>query len=208
MNKTLSRIGTGAAGLVLLLVILGAVDMILKNLRVRADMTAEKLYTLSAGSKAILGQLKDDVTLKFYFSATSTEMPQGLKNYADQVQDYLKEYELAGKGHIVLEAYDPQPDSDAEEWAQRYGIEPQSPGMYGPEIYLGLVAVKGDAEEALPVLNPQEDAKLEYDITRMISRVANPKKPVVGLMTQLPVMGAPQMPFGPQAPQGSQPVNQ
>ena len=194
-NKTFSRIGSGAAGLALLLVIIGAANLIIANLRIRADLTGEKLYTLSQGSRQVLGKLKNDVVLKFYFSSSSAEMPMGLKTYATQVQDLLKEYEIAGKGHVTLEAYDPKPDSDSEEWAQRYGIEPQQTSPFGQPVYFGLVAVCGESEQVLPGFNPRTEATLEYDVTRLITRVAWPEKPVIGVMSSLSVLGAPQNPM-------------
>ena len=194
-SKTFSRIGTGAAGLAVLLVIIGAVNLIIANLRLRVDLTAEKLYTLSDGSRQVLGKLENDVVLKFYFSSSSAEMPMGLKTYANQVQDLLKEYEIAGKGRVTLEAYDPKPDSDSEEWAQRYGIEPQQTNPFGQPVYFGLVAVCGETEQAMPGFNPRTEATLEYDITRLITRVAWPEKPVLGVMSSLGVLGAPQNPM-------------
>lgn len=194
-SKTFSRIGTGAAGLAVLLVIIGAANLIISNLRLRADLTAEKLYTLSDGSRQVLGKLENDVVLKFYFSSSSAEMPMGLKTYANQVQDLLKEYEIAGKGRVSLEAYDPKPDSDSEEWAQRYGIEPQQTSMFGQPVYFGLVAVSGDNEQVIPGFNPRTEATLEYDITRLITRVAWPEKPVLGVLSSLSVLGAPQNPM-------------
>ena len=180
----------GALGLVLLAVILGAADLILASLPLRIDFTAEKLYTLSKGSRAVLGKLDSDVTLKYYFSSSSAETPMALKTYATQVQNLLKEYELAGKGHVVLEAYDPKPDSDAEEWAQRYGVEPQNVTPFGQPVYFGLVAVCGDHEETLARLSPKTESTLEYDVTRLVTRVAWPERPVLGLMTSLSgVMG-------------------
>ena len=180
----------GALGLVLLAVILGAADLILASLPLRLDFTAEKLYTLSKGSKAVLGKLEEDVTLKYYFSSSSAETPMALKTYATQVQNLLKEYELAGKGHVTLEAYDPKPDSDAEEWAQRYGVEPQNVTPFGQPVYFGLVAVCGDREETLARFSPRTESTLEYDVTRLVTRVAWPERPVVGLMTSLSgVMG-------------------
>lgn len=193
--KTFSRIGTGAAGLAVLLVIIGAANLIVSNLRLRIDLTGERLYTLSDGSRQVLGKLENDVVLKFYFSASSSEMPMGLKTYANQVQDLLKEYAIAGKGRVILEAYDPKPDSDSEEWAQRYGIEPQQTNPYGQPIYLGLVAVCGETEQVLPGFNPRTEATLEYDITRLITRVAWPEKPVIGVLSSLSVLGAPQNPM-------------
>ena len=192
MNKKLN----GALGLVLLVAVIGAVELILSSLPFRADLTAEKLYTLSKGSKAVLGKLEEDVTLKFYFSSSSADMPMGLKTYAGQVQDLLKEYERAGKGHVILEAYDPKPDSDAEEWAQRYGIEPQNANPFGQSVYFGLVAVCGDREETLPRFSPRTESTLEYDVTRCITRVAWPERPVIGVMTSLQgVLGEEQNPM-------------
>ena len=192
MNKKL----TGIAGLAVLAVVIGAANMILSNLPLRVDMTGEKLYTLSKGSKAVLGKLENDVTLKFYFSSSSAEMPMQFKTYSQQVLNLLKEYERAGKGHVALEAFDPKPDSDAEEWAQRYGVEPQNVNPFGQPVYFGLVAVCGDREETLPRLSQKTESTLEYDITRLVTRVAWPERPVVGLMTSLQgVMGQPQNPM-------------
>ena len=192
MNKKFN----GALGLVLLVAVIGAVELILSSLSFRADLTAENLYTLSKGSKAVLGKLEEDVTLKFYFSSSSADMPMALKTYAGQVRDLLKEYERAGSGHLVLEAYDPKPDSDAEEWAQRYGIEPQNANPFGQPVYFGLVAVCGDREETLARLSPRTETTLEYDITRLVTRVAWPERPVVGVMTSLKgVLGEEQNPM-------------
>ena len=180
----------GALGLVLLAAVLGAANLILASMSLRIDLTAEKLFTLSKGSKAVLGKLDENVTLKFYFSSSSAETPMAIKTYANQVQSLLKEYELAGNGNVVLEAYDPKPDSDAEEWAQRYGIEPQNVTPFGQPVYFGLVAVCGDREETLAHLSQRTESTLEYDVTRLVTRVAWPERPVLGLMTSLQgVMG-------------------
>ena len=182
----------GALGLVLLAAVLGAANLILASMSLRIDLTAEGLYTLSKGSKAVLGKLDENVTLKFYFSSSSAETPMAVKTYANQVQSLLKEYELAGNGNIVLEAYDPKPDSDAEEWAQRYGIEPQNMTPFGQPVYFGLVAVCGDREETLARFSQRTESTLEYDVTRLVTRVAWPERPVLGLMTSLQgVMGQP-----------------
>ena len=202
MNKKLN----GIIGLVIVAALIGAVNLILSNLPLRLDLTSEKLYTLTPGSKAVLGQLDQDVTLKFYFSSSSAEMPMQLKTYAQQVQNLLKEYELAGKGRVTLEAYDPKPDSDAEEWAQRYGVEPQNVNPFGPSVFFGLVAVCGDREETLPRFSPRAESTLEYDITRCITRVAWPERPVIGLMTSLQnVLGSQPNPMMMQMRQQPQP---
>ena len=197
----------GVAGLAVLAVIVVAADFILASLPLRGDFTAERLYTLSDGSKAVLGKLEADVTFKYYVSSSAADMPMALKTYATQVGNLLKEYERAAGGSLTVETYDPKPDSDAEEWAQRYGIEPQTVNPFGSPVYFGIVAVCGDREETLGVLSPRTESTLEYDLTRLITRVAWPEKPVVGVMTSLPdVMGGQfnpmMMQMGQRPPQG------
>ena len=198
----------GVAALALVAAIAISSVVILANLPLRFDMTAEGLYTLSKGSKAVLGQLTEDVTFKYYVSSSSAEMPMGLKTYAQQVGNLLKEYERAGGGRLVVEQYDPKPDSDAEEWAQRYGVEPQTgANPFGAGIYFGIVAVCGDREETLGVLSPRTESTLEYDLTRLVTRVAWPERPVVGVLTSLPdVVGGKANPMmmqmGQRPPQG------
>src|ERR1035437_3846780 len=182
-------------GLLALLAILIAANIILSRVRVRVDLTGEKLYTLSEGTRAVLKSLDGPVTLKFFFSGSAAEVPMPLKNFARQVEDLLKEYELASGNKIVVETYNPKPDSDAEEWAQRYGITGERMGITDAALYLGLVAVKGDTHSVLPFLDPRNEEMLEYNITRMIARVANPKKPVIGILSSLPVMGVRSFPY-------------
>ena len=197
----------GVLGLVVIAAIAVAADVILANLPFRADCTAESLYTLSSGSKAVLGKLDQDVTFKYYVSSSAADMPMQLKTYAQQVANLLKEYDRAAGGKIVVETYDPKPDSDAEEWAQRYGIEPQNVNPFGTPVYFGVVAVCGDREETLGMLSPRTEATLEYDLTRLVTRVAWPERPVIGVMSSLnDVMGGEMNPMmmqmGQRPPQG------
>lgn len=207
-KKNILKLGSGAAGLVLLLLILGAVNLILSNLRIRKDLTQERLFTLSQGTRQVLGQLDRNVTLKFYFSVSLPDAPMFIKSYARQVEDLLREYQLAGKGRITLEIYDPKPDSDAEESAQRYGIEGQPLGMFAPPMYFGVMAKSGEQEQTIPALSPRNEASLEYELTRLITRAVWPKKPIIGVLSgNLNVLGNPTPMMMPgQPPQrGSQP---
>ncbi len=201
------KIGGSLAGLLALLVLLIAANLIIGAARLRKDFTQERLYTLSDNTRRILQQLEQPVTLKFFFNAGAPEIPMPLKYFAQQVEDLLREYQLAAGGRVLLENYNPEPDSDAEEWAERYGVAAQNLGMLGPPLYLGLAAVSGDAHTVIPFIDPRDEAMLEYNITRMIARVTNPAKPVLGLISSLPVMGVQSMPFamGGQPPPRNQP---
>ncbi len=189
------KVFNSVIGLLLLLVILIAANIIVGHFPLRYDFTAEKIHTLSGGSRQLVHKLSRNVDLMFFFNSSAPEVPAPLKQYARQVEDLLKEYERASDGKIRLLKYDPKPDSDAEDLAQRYGVEGQMLPPAGPVLFLGLVAVSGGQQTVLPILDPRNEETLEYNITRMIYRVTRINKPLVGILSSLPVMGAAPMPF-------------
>ena len=115
-------------------------------------------------------------------------MPAFLTTYAQGVDDLLDEYKQASKGKIEIQRLNPEPDSDAEDSARLDGIEPQ-PLRTGERIYLGLSVTMLDQKQAIPFLAPARERLLEYDISRAIARVMTTDKPVIGVMSALPVMG-------------------
>ena len=64
------RAGFGVGGLIALaLIFLGVVMLSNVTLRgIRWDLTQNRLYTLSAGTQQVLGELQEPVDLYFYFS--------------------------------------------------------------------------------------------------------------------------------------------
>lgn len=207
-TKRLSNTLTGLTGLVLLLAIIILANMLVQPLRWRADLTEENLYTLSDGTRTLLSELQRPVTLKFYFSRSNEDLPIPLKQYGRRIRDLLSEYRAAGRGNIVMEVYDPRPDSDEEEWAQRYGLAGQSLTGMGPPLYAGIVAEAGGREAVIPFLSPGLEPQLEYLITRLIAQVTQAEKPVIGIMSPLPVMGLqmpPQMQMNPMQPPQQRP---
>lgn len=182
-----------SAGVAIMFVIMVAIYVISGAVRQRFDLTQERLYTLSDGTKAILNGLDTPVEIRFYCSQSSSEMPVQLKAYAQQVENLLDEYRKASRGNIEIRKFDPQPDSDAEESANLDGVEGQGIGMGiamgGDKIYLGMAVSCLDAKMALPFLSPEREKLLEYDLSRAIAQVSKPSKPVIGVMTALPVFG-------------------
>jgi len=189
-KKSLATILYSSAGIVVMLAIVIAINVITGVKPVRVDLTQEKAYTLSAGTRAVLKKLDTPVKIRFYCTQSENATPETvfLKNYARQVEDLLQEYkQIAGK-NLVIEKFDPQPDSDAEDSAKLDGLTAQ-PVSGEDQFYLGLAFSLADQTVALPFLDPSRERQLEYDITRAISRVFTPQKPVVGVMSSLPVFG-------------------
>jgi len=197
-KKHLESLLYSTGGVAALVVILIAANFIISAFNIRADLTQGSVYTLSPGTKAILSKLEAPVKIRFYFSQGST-VPVGLKTFAKRVEDLLSEFKHAGGGKVIIEKLNPEPDSDAEDSAVLDGVEGQLTNTQ-EKFYFGLAVNFLDQKSALPVLAPDREQLLEYDITRAISRVASAAKPVVGVMSALPVMGQPLNPMKKQQP--------
>jgi ABC-type uncharacterized transport system involved in gliding motility auxiliary subunit len=192
MNRIRIKALSGAAGLVLALLTLILLNILAGFTRIRADLTAEKLYTLSSGTLEFLRGLERDVTLKLYFSRSAEHAPMTFKHYGRRIHDLLREYEDASRGRVIVEALDPKPDSDAEEWAQRYGLAATrlDPAGERPPVYLGVVALAGGRQSVVPFFSPADEPQLEYILTRLIYEVTATTKPKVGVISPLPVLGS------------------
>jgi ABC-type uncharacterized transport system involved in gliding motility auxiliary subunit len=187
MNRRSSKILYSAIGIFALFLIVAAFNFIASKLNLRFDLTEEKLYTVSDSTRKVLKKLDTPVTLKLYYTKSSN-MPAFLKTYASRILDLMKEYKQVGGNNIIIEKYDPVPDSDAEDSAVMDGVTGQQLNT-GDKIYLGLAIQVLDQTVSLPFLSPEREQLLEYDITRAITQVSKTNKSVIGVMSALPVMG-------------------
>ena len=175
-------------GVCILLIILIFANILVARSNLRWDITEEKIFSLSEGSQKILSNLNEPINIKFFYSGSNKKMPIAIKLYASRVKDFLSEYKYSSNGMITVDEIDPSPDSNEEELAQRYDIEALSIDG-GDNIYFGMVFIAADKEASMPVINPSREKLLEYDITKLIQRVHNPKKITIGIMSDLPVFG-------------------
>ena len=161
----------------------------------RLDLTREGLYTLSAGSRSLAAGLQEPVTLKLYYSARQAADIPTLKTYADRVQGLLREFASASGGKIQFQLVEPEPFSETEDEAVAAGLQ-GAMLKSGETIYFGLVATGStDERSVVPFLDPERETSLEYDVARMIYKLGRPDKPVVALVSGLPLEGEPALPF-------------
>lgn len=194
MNRNTERWLYSIGGVIAVLVAVIAANFILGVLPGRVDLTDGKLYTLSDGTRNVLKKLEAPVRVRFYFTQGENSVPVGLRVFGARVEDMLNEFRAAAHGKLIVEKLNPQPDSDAEDSAQLDGVEPQELPA-GDRFYLGLAVSFADQKVAIPVLTPERERLLEYDLTRAIARTTKTEKPVVGIMTPLPVFGMPPNPM-------------
>lgn len=185
-----------SVGVGLVFVALIGANIILSPVRARVDLTADKLHTLSPGTKAILAKVDAPIQIRFYSSQGKDRMPAEIKSYVQTVDDLLAEFRAQTGGKIEIRKLDPEPDSEAEELARVDGIEPQLL-RNGEQLYLGLIVEYAPQKSPISFLSPQREKLLEYDLARAVSEVISTNRPVVGVMSPLQVMGG----FNPMAMQ-------
>ncbi len=182
------------AGLALAVVLLLGVNitgnMLFKSIRV--DLTQNKLYTLSEGSRNTIQGLEEPITLRLFLSRELATRLPGINTYAIRVQELLEEFERDARGKIRLRVIEPQPFSEQEDRAVSYGLEGVPLGDGDSIFYFGLVATGAtDEEEIIPFFSNAREDFLEYDITRLIYQVSGSTHSVVGLLSTLTMDGAP-----------------
>lgn len=158
----------------------------------RLDLTEGRLYTLSDGTRRVLAELREPITLRFFYSRRlGAEIP-AYGAYADRVRALLREYAAASGGKIRLEIFDPEPFSEVEDRALALGLQGVPLDQGGEQVFFGLAGVNGaDEERVIPFFPAERERFLEADLTRLVFELSNPARPVLGLMSGLPLMGDP-----------------
>jgi ABC-type uncharacterized transport system involved in gliding motility auxiliary subunit len=159
---------------------------------VQLDLTQGRIYTLSPGTKQVLAALKEPVTLRLFYSRQLGTTVPAYGTYADHVREMLRDYASLSGGKVRLEFYDPEPFSDTEDRAMGYGLQGVPLDQGGTQVYFGLAGTnQEDDERTIPFFQAERERFLEYDLTKLVYDLSNPKRPVVGVMSSLPLDGDP-----------------
>ncbi|HEX5757252.1 MAG TPA: Gldg family protein [Arenimonas sp.] len=187
--KLLTRRSLPAIALPLLAVLFFAAvalsSVALRGLRI--DLTESRLYTLSDGTQRILDKIDETIALKLYYSEqASRELPQ-FRLYAQRVRELLEEMVARSGGKLSLSVIDPEPFSEAEDEAAAHGLQAVPLGAPGQTLYFGLVGSNStDGESAMPFIQPDKEAFLEYDVAKLISTLSLDQRPVLAVLSGLP----------------------
>ncbi|WP_185266354.1 GldG family protein [Halopseudomonas xiamenensis] len=156
----------------------------------RLDLTEQKLFTISDGTRKILRDLDEPVTLYFFFSDRASKDMVVLRNYARRVEEMLREYERVADGKLKLQIIDPQPFSEAEDRAAEFGLQAVPLSQTGEQLYFGLAGTNQLAQrEVIPFFALEQEGLLEYELSRLINSLAQPEKTQIGLISGLPMAG-------------------
>ena len=154
----------------------------------RLDLTEQRLYTVSDGTRKVLAKLRQPINLYFFFSDRQSGGHALLRNYATRVRELLEEYVHYADGRLLLHVIDPEPYSAAEDRADEFRLQPMPLG--DGRLYFGLVGTNAvDGVETIAFFQPEREPFLEYDLSRLIYSLANPVRPVAGVLSSLPLFG-------------------
>ncbi|WP_416305648.1 GldG family protein [Neptunicella sp. SCSIO 80796] len=177
----------------LLLVVVFTALVLINNLlfsSVRLDLTEDQVYSLSEGSKQILQEIDEPIHLYFFYSDKASNGMTSLRNYANRVESLLQEYASASDGKIILHQIDPVPFSEAEDRANQFGLTGATLGNGGDAVYLGLAGSNAyNDEKTIAFFDPQQESFLEYEISKLIYQLSDPKQVSVTVISDLPIMG-------------------
>jgi len=182
-------------GAVLVLVITLSAISICQNIAkgLKIDITDQRLYSLSAGTKSILGRLNQPVTAKLYYAKTAAlkgpDQIRFFNNYYEFVRALLEEYVAASKGMVTLEVIDPRPFSEDEAEAMRYGLQ-KFPITQEENFFFGLVVqTQFGVEKVIQFFSPDRQNFVEYDISYLIDTAITRQKRKIGVLSSIGVMG-------------------
>lgn len=156
----------------------------------RADLTENKLFSLSQGTKEALAQIREPLTVRFYMSGQLAKADETYAAYAVRVLELLEQYVAAAKGKIILQVIDPEPFSKKEDEALSYGLKGIPLRGSSEFAYMGLtITNSADRKRIIPLLDPMRESFLEYDISKYITDLTRSKRPSVGVISTLPIDG-------------------
>lgn len=201
---TMNRKALSGTALIVIAVLFVAILLLVNVLfrGARVDLTQSHLYTLSDGTKNILGSIDEPINLYLFYSDKGTQDLPQLRTYFTRVREMLEEMSSRAGGKLKLEVIDPLPFSEDEDRATGLGLQSVPVSAAGDKVFFGLAGTNStNGQASIPFLQPDKEAFLEYDVAKLIHELETPKKPVVGLLSSLPIAAG----FDPQTRQMRQP---
>ena len=190
-NNAANKAAVPAPVIYALLALTFVVLMTLANIglkHLRLDLTENKIYTLSDNTLKIIEGIEQSLNLYLFFSEEASKDLAQIRKYHAQVRELLEEFVFHADGKIHLQLIDPEPFSEDEDRATGFGLQKVPIQNTGQSLYFGLAGSNAVGNvEVIPFLHSNREVFLEYDIDKLLYSLIHPKKPVLGLMTSLPM---------------------
>jgi ABC-type uncharacterized transport system involved in gliding motility auxiliary subunit len=163
-------------------VVIVLINLAGKTLFFRADLTENKIYSLSEASKAAVAKLSEPLTINVFFTENLPAPHNSTKRY---LMDLLEEYAISANKYFNYRFYDVSPQEEGttdqamenRKLAENYGINPveirmiEKDEMKFKKAYMGMVMIQGDIIEQIPAITSTDG--LEYRLTTTIQKLNN-----------------------------------
>jgi ABC-2 type transport system permease protein len=160
---------------------------ILGRTSVRADATAERLWSLSPETRRLVREVPTDKPV-MVTAYVSPDVPRSFIQTRETLLGLLRELESAeGSGRVMVRIVDTEPFTDqAREAKRNFNIEPR-PVPPGPEdtggqpdaLFMGVAFTCGAEQVVVPFIN--KGIPVEYELARSIRTVSLGSRKKVGI---------------------------
>lgn len=155
-----------------------------ERVRGRLDLTSGNLFTLSDGSRQVLGNLDDVVNLRLF---VSDDLPQELQLTLRDVRDLVADLAEASRGMLVTEEINPEDSEEAVQEAESFRIRPiefnvlRDDELQVKRGYFGLAMTYANEQEITPVIDRTDD--LEFRLVSAIANMTSERQPTLAFMS-------------------------
>ena len=181
-----SRVIRAAFGTLILATLVFFVTQFLSDLpfaNKSIDLTEDNRYTLTEGTRAILGDLTEPVTINYYVTRDVDGTPASFKRHIPRVDSFLREIKsLANDGLVTLHFIDPEPNTDEEDAALLDQVQ-QVDVTQDDKMIFGASISSLEKKTVIPVFDPAQETQLEFQVISAIAEVTTRNTPVIGLMS-------------------------
>lgn len=164
--------------IVLLIIIAVIINGIFYYTSLRIDITRNRIYSLSKGTKEILKKIDDNLFIDLYYSE---QLPAQILTNKDYAISLLKDYAFYSRGKIKFSGIKIKTqDQELKKQAINEGITPVRFDVISKEKFeqtegfLGIVIRYHDKKEVISFLS--DVSNLEYDLSSRINSIIKDKK--------------------------------
>lgn len=148
----------------------------------RADLTANKIYSISKASKEVVATLSEPLSIKVFFTK---DLPPPYNNTERYLHDLFEEYAIYANKFFNYRFYNVSVEEgeltakarENQKIANNYGIHSiqiqviDNDQVKFQKAYMGLALIHGDLIEQIPTITSTEG--LEYTLTTAIKKMNN-----------------------------------
>ncbi len=169
----------------LVMVVAGSIFFAQRMDFVRADLTSEKLYTLTSTTYDVLKQVSDKrpVTIQAF---VSRDVPREYVGKRTELLGTLDQFRSLGGGRVTVRVIDVTPFSADADEARALGIEPRKVQterggrVLVEDVFLGAVVQAGASDVVIPFFDV--GIPIEYELTRSVRTVSQEERKTVGIL--------------------------